>query len=221
MASVTGTNYLMGYSQGGWATLSVLDDLENNLNKGYSISAASCGAGAYDLISMSTYVLSQETFPGLLYLPYFIFSQQQYGALTDPLDKYFQEPYASRIPDLFNGSYGNSEINAQLNDTVGKLVTVDLRNNFETSESFSTLRTLLSQNSVQAWNTDTRIRIYHGTDDINVPPVQSLSLYNDFIAAGVNPSIITHIELNGLTHETGIIPWGISTINWFNELESK
>jgi pimeloyl-ACP methyl ester carboxylesterase len=221
LATSNGTNYLMGYSQGGWATLSVLDDLENRNSDGHSVAAVSCGAGAYDLIAMSIYVLSQDTFPGPLYLPYFIYSQQQYGSLTDPLDKYFQEPYAGIIPDLFDGSYSNGEINSQLTDSVGKLVTEDLRNNFATGESFLTLRTLLSENSVIAWNTNTKIHIYHGTNDINVPPAQSLSLYNNFLSTGVNPSDISHIELDGLTHESGIIPWGIMTINWFNELESK
>jgi pimeloyl-ACP methyl ester carboxylesterase len=179
LASHTGVNYLMGYSQGGWATLSVLDNLENNNKTGHSVAAASCGAGAYDLITMSAYVLNQDTFPGSLYLPFFIYSQQQYGALTDALDRYFQEPYASRIPVLFNGSYSNSEINSQLTDTIGKLVTDDLRNNFATSGSFITLRTLLSENSISAWNTNTKIRIYHGTNDVNVPPAQSLSLFNE------------------------------------------
>ena len=53
--------YLMGYSQGGWATLAALKDLEQHPMDDYSLVAASCGAGAYNLIDFTHYVLSQES----------------------------------------------------------------------------------------------------------------------------------------------------------------
>jgi hypothetical protein len=212
--------YLMGYSQGGWATLSALDEIENENQTGFDIVATSCGAGAYDLITMSAFLLEKETFPGPLYLPYFIYANQQYGSLTDPLNKYFKETYAARIPVLFNGSYANGEVNAQLTDTINDLVTDDLRMNFTTGPAFQALRTQMTENSVPAWSTNVLIHIYHGTSDINVPPFQSADLYNGFNQAGADATV-QYIEMNGLTHETGLIPWGIKTINWFNSLEGK
>src|SRR3990172_9067460 len=109
LAKSNGRYYLMGYSQGGWASLSAHDAIENGGLSSLEIVASSCGAGAYDLMTMSSYVLDLETFPGPLYLPYFIYARQQYGTLMDPLDKFFKEPYAARIPVLFDGSYSNSE----------------------------------------------------------------------------------------------------------------
>jgi hypothetical protein len=46
-------------------------------------------------------------------------------------------------------------------------------------------------------------------------------IYDDFIASGADPSRVSLLPLEGMTHETGVIPWGINTINWFNELEAK
>jgi hypothetical protein len=213
--------YLMGYSQGGWATLSTLEKIEKSSQADISILAASCGAGAYDLIAMSHYVLAQSTFPGPLYLPYFIYSEQIYGTLADPLGRFFREPYASAIPGLFDGTHTNGEVNAGLNDTIASLLTSDMIENFSTGVEYQTLRNLLTENSVSAWHANALLRFYHGTDDLNVPPGQSQAVYDNFISAGSDPAKVGLYHLTGLTHETGVIPWGINTIAWFNELEGK
>lgn len=219
-AKSNGNQYLMGYSQGGWATLSALDEIENGNDTAISVKATSCEAGAYDMMSVSDYILQQDTFPGPLYLPYFIYSQQQMGTISDPLTKFFKEPYAGRIPVLFDGSYSNAEVDAQLTDTIANLVTDNLRNNLGNGTDFSELRNLLTENSVTAWKTKSLINFYHGTADLNVPPEQSDEIYAGFQNQGVSDKVNLY-KLDGLNHETGIIPWGIMTINWFNSLEKK
>ena len=221
LAKMADRNYLMGYSQGGWATLSVLEELEKGDHPDIKVSAASCGAGAYDLMAMSNYVLALDTFPGPVYLPYFVYSEQVFGALTDQLDKYFNEPYAGRIPGLFDGSHTNTDVNENLNDTISRLLTADMIQNFATGSEFQDLRNVLTENSVSAWPVEARLQFYHGTMDVNVPPVQSQMIYDNFIAAGADPEKVSLLHLEGKTHETGVIPWGINTINWFNELEGK
>jgi len=221
LAKTADRNYLMGYSQGGWATLSVLEELEQGSDPDFPISAASCGAGAYDLMGMSQYVLSLDTFPGPVYLPYFVYSQQVYGALTDQLDKYFNEPYAGRIPGLFDGTHTNGEVNEGLNDTISRLLTPGLIQNFTSGTEFTDLRNVLAENSVGAWPVEARVRFYHGTEDVNVPPAQSQLIYDSFISSGADAARVSLLPLEGMNHGTGVIPWGISTINWFNELEAK
>ena len=218
-AKSNGNLYLMGYSQGGWATLCTMDALERDNQTGLTLSGASCGAGAYDLMTMSEHVLGLDTFPGPLYLPYFIYSEQVFGTLTDPLDKYFKQPYAGIIPTLFNGTYSNSEVNVQLNDTVSMLLTDNMIANFAEGSEFATLRVLLTDNSVTAWNTTIPLRFFHGTIDLNIPPSQSIAIHNSFIQAGSDPGEVTFTDLEGSSHETGIISWGIATVNWFNELK--
>jgi pimeloyl-ACP methyl ester carboxylesterase len=218
-AKSSGKYFLMGYSQGGWATLTTLQKCEQSYSTEINVAAASCGAGAYDLMAMSDHVLALQTFPGPLYLPYFIYSRIDAGDMPGPLTQFFKEPYASRIPGLFDGTHSNDEVNAQLNDTIAKLVTDEMINSFSTSADFVTLRSLLMANSASAWNCDAVIRFYHGTADQNVPPNQSDIIYNRFISMGVSPSKVTLLPMEGLTHGTGLVPWGISTINWFNQLK--
>lgn len=220
LASENGNYYLMGYSQGGGSTLSVLDEIENGPEPGFDIIATSCGAGAFYLYDMSEHMLSQETIPSALYLPYFIYAQQEYGALPDDLGIYFREPYASRIPLLFDGTNSGEEINNQLIDTVQKLMTPSFIADFSDGAEFELFRNVLQSNSTNAWNTNSYINFIHGSDDIHVPYTQSADMYEDFIGLGVSTDRVRIIELEGLTHRTSIIPWGIMTVLWFNELEA-
>jgi hypothetical protein len=212
-------HFLMGYSQGGWATLSTLQNIETNHKTTIPVTASSCGAGAYDMMAMSDYVLAQNVFPGPLYLPYFIYSQQLFGAHNDSPEKFFNEPYASRIPELFNGTYDNDQVDAQLNDTISLLVKADMITNFNTSADYSQLRSLLVKNSVTAWLPVSKINFYHGSDDLNVPPAQSQLIYDSFLAIGAGTDKVQLISLPGTDHEFSLLPWGLKTINWFNDLK--
>jgi pimeloyl-ACP methyl ester carboxylesterase len=214
-----GEHFLMGYSQGGWATLSGLKDIEANYKTTLSVKATSCGAGAYDMMSMSNYVLEQKVFPGPLYLPYFIYSHQVFGAHSDQLSKFFNEPYVSRIPELFNGEYSNTQVDAQLNDTISVLLKGNMISEFSSGADFAQLRALLTKNSVTAWLPTSKINFYHGSADLNVPPEQSQLIYNSFINLGVGQDKVQLINLPGTDHEFSLLPWGLKTINWFNELK--
>jgi hypothetical protein len=217
--SFNGEHFLMGYSQGGWATLSGLKNIETNYKTSIPVTATSCGAGAYDMMAMSTYVLEQEVFPGPLYLPYFIYSQQLFGAHNDPPGKFFNEPYASRIPEIFNGMYSNTQVNAQLNDTISMLLKSNMITDFSSGADFEQLRSLLIKNSVTAWLPGSKINFYHGSTDLNVPPVQSQLIYNSFVNLGVGQDKVQYIPLPGTDHEFSLLPWGLKTINWFNGLK--
>jgi len=218
-AKFNGEHFLMGYSQGGWATLSGLKNIETNYKTTIPVKATSCGAGAYDMMAMSNYILTQKVFPEPLFLPYFIYSQQLFGAHSDPLNKFFNEPYASRIPKLFDGTYSNTEVDDQLNDTISVLLKSNMISGFGNGADFAQLRSLLVKNSVTAWVPTSKINFYHGSADLNVPPEQSTLMYNSFLNLGVGQDKIQLISLPGTDHESSLLPWGLKTINWFNQIK--
>jgi hypothetical protein len=88
-----------------------------------------------------------------------------------------------------------------------------------TGSDFATLRSLLVKNSVTAWIPESKINFYHGSTDLNVPPVQSELIVNSFSNLGVGQDKIRLISLPGTDHEFSLMPWGLKTINWFNELK--
>ena len=212
--------FLLGYSLGGWATLSALKEIELNYSDEFMIIATSCGAGAYDLLTVSNEIIGKDTYPGPLYLPYYVYSHQQYGTIHDPLNKFFQEPYASEIPGLFNGNYTNGQVNAHLNDTISRLLTHDLILNFNSSDAYSELRNDLENNSLEAWQVNSLLRFYHGNADDNVPVNQSESIFTQFVSLGIDSGTVEYYELEGLNHDTALLPWGISSIFWFDQLKA-
>lgn len=218
---VTGNGklYLMGYSQGGWATLSALSELEQNPVTTEQIQAASCGAGSYDLIAMTNYLLGVQTFPSPLYLPYFVDSHIKNGFMAMSLNSVFKEPYATRIPGLFNGMYDSDVIDAQLNDTISKFLSDSLLLYFGNSATYNELRNELVVNSVPVWKSTNRIFFAAGTADLDVPSFISLDTYNAFINLGLDTSQIKLSLYPNLDHSTALIPWGLETINWFNTLK--
>jgi acetyl esterase/lipase len=217
-ATANDSLFLFGYSQGGGATISATESIENNNTTGMDVIAVSAGAGAYDLVAFTNYVLELNTFPAPMYFPYFIYSHQKLGSITGSLDLFFNQPYATDIPDLFDGTHRNADINNALSSNIDALLTPALINTFMTSDGYDQLRNVLSENSIHGWDTGLKISLYHGTADDNVPPSQSLNLYNEFIAAGADPEQVKHFPMEGLGHGSGLMPWGISTVNWFNSL---
>jgi pimeloyl-ACP methyl ester carboxylesterase len=214
-----GSLFLMGYSQGGWATLSALHALENDQLLTKDILAASCGAGAYDVIEVAKYIFQLDEYPAPFYLPYFVESHIRNGFLDEELQKYFNEPYASLIPGLFDGSKSGGAINAELTDSVQLLVTPGLRENLENGDDFISLRNELSVNSVEAWPSETKLMFFHGGKDDNVPSFESYHIFEAFIQQGLDPSQVQLITVDSLDHDTGLIPWVLSTITSFNELK--
>jgi hypothetical protein len=216
-------NYLMGYSQGGWATLCAFKQIETE-NELISVNAASCGAGAYNLINTAYYIAHQQTFPSPLYLPYYIYSHKQYGTITDPLNIFFNEPYSTRIPGLFDGLHNHGEINSELNDTIRSLLIPEfitsLCNLDIDTGIYHNLEVDLISNSVESWPLQGLLRFYHGNIDDNVPVSESQNIYHDFLILN-SPEKVKYFEMEGLSHDTGVIPWGIQTLLWFNTLENK
>lgn len=216
-ASLNNDLFLMGYSQGGWATMTALKEYENIAPAGLDIVAASCGAGAYDLISFSEEVLGMESYPNPFYFPYFIQGRRANGMMSDPLSLFFKEPYASDIPSLFDGSLCNSGINDELTVTIADLFTASIIDNFSNGSEFALLRDQLTGASVEAWHLTTPLMMAHSTGDESVPYNQAGSFIEAMVGAGTAESDITFIPFEGLLHNDAIVPWGIATLAWFNQ----
>ena len=101
------------------------------------------------------------------------------------------------------------------------LMTSDIVDSFSTSESFRELRDDLLLNSVEPWDVNSLLRFYHGNADNTVPINQSQSIYDTFISLGIDAESIKFFELDGLNHEEGVLPWGINSIIWFDQLKSE
>ncbi len=212
--------YLSGYSQGGWATMQVQKAIEEQYGSEFNLEASACAAGPYNLLQVNDYILSQNTYPMPYFAGYMFNSYMNLDITTTPIDSVFQDPYAGKIPTLYDGSKSGEQINQELTTSVADLFTANYRNNYHTDTTFSSLVAALEENSIGAWSTATPTRIYHGTDDQFIPYEVSETIYSEFQNEGAGNSVEL-IPLDGLGHTTGIVPAGLLSIEWFLELSGQ
>lgn len=211
--------YLIGYSQGGWATMALKKELETNPVNEFTLKATSCGAGPYDLTLISKKILEQTTYPMPFFMGYVVNSYIKSGETTLTYGDIFKSPYSGTnyISDLYDGNKNSGEINSKLTTTVSDLFQADLISNFTNGSAYSTLRNALANNSVTAWKTTSPLLLVHGLADSFVTPVVSNNIYLDFLASGTTLDVVTYFPIPALDHSEAVIPWGLLSLKWILE----
>src|SRR6266850_154083 len=125
-----GKLFLAGYSQGGYATMAAHKAIEQNGLTGFNLVASFPAAGGYDVKAMQEYFFGLTTYDEPFYIAYVAMAYKtQYDTWTKPLSDFFNEPYASRIPGLFDGSKNGTQINGELTTSIPDFITAGLRAN--------------------------------------------------------------------------------------------
>lgn len=211
--------YIFGYSQGGWATMQLQREIEKNHSEEFDLVASSCAAGPYSIGFMNDFIAKSAEYPKPYFLGYLLNSYHSLELFPNPLSELFQEPYASKIPNLYNGTNTGGTINAALTTNMANLLTSEFRTGFDTNTKFSVLKSAFIANSVVPWNISTPTRLYHGSADELIPISMSNKMLQDLKTAGTLDSKIELKIIPGADHTGGVIPVGISTIEWFLSLK--
>ena len=108
--------FIMGYSQGGHATMATHRMIQEELNGEFVVTASAPGSGPYDMSgAQQEMVAAFEPYAVPGYLPYVIQSYQHvYGDLYDSIQQIYIPPYDETIPPLLDGSVGFGELNAAM-----------------------------------------------------------------------------------------------------------
>ena len=207
--------FLLGYSQGGWATLALLDAMENDYGSDFTVKAASCGAGPYDLSYFNSYVLGLTEYPMPVFLGYISNAYSEYDLFANPLTDLYNEPYASRIPDLYDGMHSSGQINDQLTVSIADLFKADYISGYSTSAAYLGVRDALAANSIQGWNSSVPLLFLHGTADDYVMPELSVRMHEAMIDAGTSPLTCLYEPMQDLNHSGGIVPAGLAGLAFF------
>lgn len=216
--SVTNDLYLTGYSMGGWATLQVQKEIETNHRNEFNLKASAPSAGPYDLAFINNFILNQETYPQPYFMGFVYNSYENIGLINTPLDKIFNDPYNTRIPDLYNGSLSGGEINEQLSTDMSELFTENFLMNYDTDTTFTSILEALEANSIEAWSVSTPTHLIHSTGDELVPFQVTQNMHQELTDNSSQSTEIELIPLPDYTHSEGIIPAGLYSIQWFFEV---
>ena len=165
--NLNGQLFLTGYSEGGYAAMAALEQIEQEGQLQVTMAAPMAGPYAVDAMAMG--VLSQPT----LSVPSFManIGYAYANAYSEDISNVMNEPYASKVEDLFDGSKTRSEIDPELTTvTTGPdgLFNPVLVNDFFTDPE-SWFKQAVQENDVHTWAPQTAVRLVHCLGDEVIP----------------------------------------------------
>lgn len=202
--------FIAGYSEGGYATMSLQKKIEDETGSEFNLVASSCGAGAYDKPAFMKRIINEKTsgidYVNRLYLWVLKTYDRIYG-LNRPASYYFKEPYATQI------AQGNeSSINVSLNQV--------FTDSFKQGINSGTDKAFLDavqDNDIHDWKPRTPTRLYHGDADETVDFLNSQNAYDAMQKRGATN--VQLIRINGGTHATGILTFITGTYDFFGSIQ--
>ncbi|MBK7712846.1 MAG: alpha/beta fold hydrolase [Bacteroidales bacterium] len=213
--------YLLGYSQGGWATLALHKALETDFSSDFDLIGSACGAGPYNIYLLLQDMINVTTYPMPVYLGYIVNAYTAYNQFTNPVTDILNEPYATRISSLYTGILTSGQINNQLTTTISDLINPGFLAGFESDPAYSSVRNALGNNSIAAWHTYKPLLLLHGSADTHVNPISTEDIYNGMIEAGTSPDLCSKVIIPGADHGGGVVPAMIQGILFLNDLKTS
>ena len=207
--------FLVGYSEGGYATLAAQKAIEDNPDSGFNITAAAAGAGGYDIVGVMDEVLKNDTYSTPAYLAFITYAAIQTNQWTVPVTDFFQEPFATAIPGLLDGSLTQSGVNEGLTTDLNALfntgLLAELRNGVpnQLSDEFAL-------NSVDDWSPVSTLRLYHSPADEIIPISTSITTVQKMTDNG--GADVAFVEIGGDSHGSALIPMLEEVVPWFISL---
>ncbi len=211
LASEKGINfngdlYLAGYSEGGYATMVAHKAMEQEGIDGVNLKASFPGAGIYNLTTTEEETKSTVTLNNPEFYSFRLYAYYDHHDLNLELTDFWNEPYASLMPSLFDGSKTGAEVRDFLNDTVSVLLSPGFIN-LESDSKYEGYLSAEVENGVLDWVPTKRMYLSHGDADLVVPYEASVEAYNYFITNGASTEVVTFKTYEGLDHGPAVSPY--------------
>ena len=197
---------VMGYSQGGQASLAFLKFVETTplYQDAFVIDQVFAGGGAYDLIkSYDTFVATNYSSQPVT-IPLLILGMNYGDSLDLDLSKMFSGPLLAHYQDwILSKNYTTDQVSAMIGET--KLTRIMAPEAFDTlNPNTIKFRRALRNNSlivygkITDWVPKAKITLLHATKDTIVPYENTDSAYKAFQAAGCD---VTKVDIPNKDHK--------------------
>ncbi len=199
--------FISGFSEGGYATLSLQKKIEEEAASEFNLVASSCGAGAYNKTAFMQHLVNNPTHGNVGYNRSYLWVLLTYNSvygLNKPMSYYFKEPYATQIAQQQQQASIPVSFHTIFNDSFIESL------NGNTDEAF---RAAVADNDLLDWKPVTPTQLYHGTDDELVYYFNSETAYEAMKAKGA-----TAVELKALpgkNHTTALNDYLFGTYSFF------
>ncbi|MTI33612.1 lipase family protein [Xanthovirga aplysinae] len=204
--------FLFGYSEGGYTTLATLKAIESDPNLNWIVTASSSGAGGYDISGVMEHTMEQGFYKYPSLLAFVIHAYNITYEWNRPMTDFFQEPYALKIENLFNGLQNTSEINKKLPKYLDQLFQIEFLLGLENGTEDEVLEAM-NDNSVHFWIPKSPVRLYHSPYDETIPLDNTLYTHQVMKELGAT-NVSFHLIENG-DHTGAVMPTVENTIKWF------
>ncbi len=188
--------FLSGYSEGGYVTMAALEKIQENFSDEIQVTAAAPMAGPYDLKSTADVYL----FSGMLsyspFVAYLVYAYDKYYG-WNRLKDIIAEPYADKLPSLFDKTKTSDEIFKELTNVTNELFRADFLASYF-SDGEIELKRALSENSVVNWSPKMPLKLIHCDHDPIVPFFNSETAFENFLQNGAKD--IELVTLKGNDH---------------------
>ncbi len=183
---------VMGYSQGGQASLAFLKFVETTplYQDAFVIDQVFAGGGAYDLIKSYDTFVAKDYSSQPVTIPLLILGMNYGDSLNLDLSQMFAEPLLSHYQEwILSKQYTTDEVTAKMGER--KLTKIMAPQAFDTNNANTKkFRRALRNNSliiygkVTNWVPRAKITLLHATDDTIVPYENTESAYQAFLMSG-------------------------------------
>ncbi len=200
--------YIAGYSEGGFATMSLQKKIEEEFPTEFNLKASSCGAGAYNkTLSFKTLATTKSSGDPQHNASYIwvLLTYDSIYKLNRPLTAYFAEPYATQITKDKQNVRISGSLTTILSDAVKKGVT---------DGTDTALLNAVKDNDVFDWKPKTPTQLYHGTADTYVPFFNSQTAYDAMQKRGATN--VQLISIAGGDHGSSVQNYLLGTISFFS-----
>lgn len=178
--------FLMGYSQGGHATMAALREIELYHSNEFAPTATIPMAGPYDVSGVQRLVMeSNDPYSQPGYFPYIALSYDMVYDVYDSLQEVFIPPYDSIVNAVFDGQTGMGTINSLLPSVINQMIDSTYYNNYLNDPNHP-FKLALADNDVYDWVPQSYLRMVHCSGDQVVPYGNAQVAYDAFIAAGAD-----------------------------------
>ncbi|WP_086596184.1 alpha/beta fold hydrolase [Hymenobacter crusticola] len=207
---VSKKNFLLGYSEGGFATLALHKLLEEKYANEFAVTACAPGAGAYHKSAFADYILGSDK--PLSFLSTYVWVLDTYNrvyGINRPLSYYFKAPYAEQL---------KANVFGDVPDYPSQLFTDAFRTSI-LQKTDAQMLAAFRDNDIYDWKPTAPLALFHGTADDYVPYFNSQDAYNAMQARGAKQVQLRPIQ--GGNHFTSVATYTLAAYAFISQYNTE
>ena len=199
-------NFLLGYSEGGYATMALHKMIEEKFPTEFAVTASAPGAGAYHKSAFANYILSSDK--KLDFLSSYVWVLDTYNRVYNinrAPNYYFNQPWATQL---------QANPFSDVPETPSELFTSTFRTSI-LNKTDAPMTAAFRDNDIYDWKPNAPVALFHGTADDYVPYFNSEDAYKAMRARGATQ--VTLHPIQGGNHFTSVAQYTLAALGFISQ----